>query len=404
MKILFVVNFARTYSSGSEIFIGLWGRWLRRFKDKVDCDVKFIGTGGGTGFDPTLWGGLTQHCDQSVLDMGTSQYGGWLNYPSIVDAVGYDFVFRMDHDAFITVECLNKFCAYIRSNPHIDFFSPSNNVRPVMIGHASTGLNPQAMKIVQARHPKNSNCACYTPWNQVGYNGDIYGIKRSFFMQALENYKNDPRCAFHQNLQSDKMTFGECCELLGHEDLAISPKMKACRVFWDGAFGTDIWTHMCALNMVSAGVADNNNKSFQYKNRLRHFDVAKKYDSWDKVEDETNILWPRDNNLIGATDLFHVENGYTVNWQFEPEITMTNNPGMITTVNQLQKPRAGDWGTVLYCMTKLLTKHAGLTDLQIQFETGMQYLVNTYNIDAVELEKIEEEIAEFYLPALVEYI
>lgn len=399
MKILLTVNFAYNGAPGNEILLVLWDRWASRYKDKLHCDLRFV-IGGNNGGYKNVIDQLTKNCHSSIVTTDQSLGNGWLNWPSIVDADGYDFVFRMDHDAFITVDTVNQYCDYIQDNPHIDFFSPSNVIRPVMTVENDLDVR----SIIFSPHPKNPEVASYTPWNQIGYNGDLYGIKRAFFLQAIQNYKDDPVCIKHSSwteLVHNTITFEHICNLLKYKNPAITPKMMQSHLIWDGAFGTDIWTHMCAAGMRSAGVGTIDQKSFLFKNSMAYYAQAREFNSWHQVKDSRNILWPREDNIYGATDLFHLENGYLLNWYFDLQRTLPHGQQHITALQSTKQDNHVIWS---YCMVNHFVKTSGFSYLQNLFQRGKEILMTNFNVDVDRFLPIEEKLITFYYPVLKEYL
>lgn len=401
MKILLVVNFSHCHQIGNEILLCAWNRWIGRYKDKINCDVRFIST---SDWQLSEWNRMACNCSDRHLIPLSSPGNRWLAPPSVIDADGYDFVFRMDHDAFISVESLNKLCDYIRSNPCIDFISPSNCTRPVISNFGRPSRNRYIEDTFQKRHEKNPNCFSWAPWNQVGNNGDLYGIKRSFFMQALHNYKNDPVYGhtYNGHHKNYEMKFEHICKLLGYNDPKMPKDAKQCRVFWDGSLGTDLWTHMCALGMKSAGMTGDDGKSFVNKNLLARAQWAFKYGNWNSVRDEVDKLHPREYNVC-VNDLLHLQNGYGINWMFQPKESLCS-PSTLRYINLLKKPLITQNMTILYVMVDFLTEQVGEPYLKQKFKKSKEWLIDTHNIDTNTLDKFKGQVVLFYTDALKEYL
>lgn len=420
MKILLAVHFVKIPYDIGNIFISAWNNWMRKYKKDVECDIVFcsgyhtieelrtLAPSCDLFFIPPDWESRPDYMGKSTL------YAEGLNIPTILfPGKDYDFIFRIDHDAFLTVETLNDLCRYIRANTDVDYISASHNPRK---------YHSKEPKIIEIHEkPKKDETTgkvhkSYAPHGIPGNNGDFWGINKEFCLRWVERYENDmciPRRGYigytgrscpQPYFITYLLNFEKVCEALGYPTHDLEEDVKQGYITMDGCFGTDAWTHFCAMSPIVAGIVDKEGRSFRLKGSPRELpDVLKgKFKSYNEIRDPEDTSFPFAKN-VRIDNIFHIENGYISYWHWN-----SFNKG---TVNPLCKmfthfvPNAPD--TFYICqraLMKILCDRFGTEDQKDQLKTNFNKLCRELNVNMTTVNKINKYVDRYYLEPLLSYL
>jgi hypothetical protein len=400
MKILFAVHFVKMPNDCGRIFVGAWNNFLKYHKKDLECDVVFM-SGGHTAEELSA---LAPDCDRcyqpepfrTEQSRNSAQFGNALNHPTVMDAEDYDYIFRMDHDAFTTARSINELCSFLRSNPDVDFISPTNCPRNIVYRHPVIEEIYLEKKMINGREYHG-----FAPWGYCPNNGDLWGIRREFFKELCSKLGDPNDTRNWPYLLTHFKNYGDYCDILGFDDPRITEKVRETNCYVDGLFGGEAWTHFCALKPVAAGVVDRRtDKSFKWKNMIR-VPVPEGTRYVDLV-DEVDVSFPYLKNAA-IDHILHMESGYTIPAYWKSMVNGKPNPSAgIPRAFRKDSPLA--FPIVHFCLTKLLTKRFGGESLYHRLCHSIQKVYEYYGTDVAMIEHMEERVRKvFFEEAMMEY-
>lgn len=390
IKTLLVVNFVHAGSANcNQVIVRAWDTFLCNSRKKLLCDVAFL----GKQYAEDELAHLAPHCKNIWVDPDPP--GGYLNYPSFINARGYDYVIRVHHDAFPSCDTINNICNYLKSNPDTDLIMPTNQLKGI-----SNIYHPMAMKICQEPIPGIDRVVPgMKPWGLPGHNADLFAAKRSFFLKCCSNYDNDKRIKRSIPYLTSDLTYGEVCDLLKFKDNRITQEVRESRI--EGA--ADFHTHLCAMKPTVVGIVSAEGRSFALKNFLRNVGIAMKYGSYDKVRDSVDISFPI-SRTVYADHIPHIQYGYGM-LAYVTELPINKIkpifPGLI---QMLTPPARLSYYLYHYAITKLLILTHGSRELKERFNKTMNILFDYLGTDKVGISELVNPVIEFYKPAIAEYL
>lgn len=346
--------------------------------------------------------------------MGKSTlYAEGLNIPTVLfPGKDYDFIFRIDHDAFISIQSLNDLCRFIRNNSDIDYISASHNPRKY---HSKC---QQIIDLYEKTTTTNDKIhKSYAPWGIPGNNGDFWGINKEFCLQWIEKYENDmriPRQGYigytgrscpQPYLITYLLSFKEVCETLGYSIQDLDKETLEGHLTMDGCFGTDAWTHFCAMKPTCAGIVDKKGSSFKLKGSLKELPsvLAAGFRDYNEIHDEEDISFPFIKNAH-IDNIFHIEHGYIAYWHWN---SFKDN-GEINPLCKMYThflPNAPDTFYVRQAaLMAVLCKRFGTKEQCSQLETNLNKVYKKLNTSMSLIEEIDQTIQHFYLEPLLPYL
>lgn len=418
MKILATINcFTARKNNGNIIFAIAWKNFLDQNKDKINID-NFVFV--NNGFPPQLFESLV--APYNVLHIQNTRLGIIkTSSPTIpIECINilpfdtettywpikcysdqYDFVIRIDHDAFPGVSSLNSMASYIKEHPDLDFSSASNY--PRSIEHDRTVLQNLDTRNLS---PQESKTWPWLPWKYPTHNSDLFIIRTSFFKTCLEIYQQDKRiqqrnvtkaCPFHTNT----LKYGEICNLLNYKEDRY-PNTEGIQVRIDGSINSDFWTIMCQQKMNMAGIVDEDNKSFMDRNHLLRYGLVLAAKDWSNIKDQEDRSYNHLNNI--QAPYFHLGNGYLSEWYFDPfnrnYLTEENFEYFAT---HFRNPSFG-FTAAHYCIIRLLTLSSKNESLINQLNNSMAKVFETCNVDPSSFNSFYQSLIEAYHNGIKDFI
>jgi hypothetical protein len=306
---------SKSTSNGAIVLPMAWKRMLDRFSSLIDAEALFVNAGfDHKYFTESLSPYNTFFLDPretGVADPFDTHHCYWmLHYYHDK----YDFVIRIDPDAFPEVEHLQNIIQFLKDNPTTDFISASN--LPRSIYHDRSNLKYADWSHVPEREKPTWH---WPPWGYPTQNGDMFVIRTEFFRQCMNMYINNPITNREMSRSgvppfgSNALRYSQICQILGKE--MQYPEAYDTEIRIDGGINTDFWTFMCANNMIMSGVTDKYGRSFGNRSHMTNFPRAMAHPSWDEVQDEHDLSFKHAKNVVAP--YFHTGHGYLVSWFFD---------------------------------------------------------------------------------------
>lgn len=398
MKILATINcFTGKNSPGGNLVFALaWKNFLDKHRKEINIDTfLFV----NNGFDQNEFINLLDPYSIYTLSCAAPQPFDTETtfWPIYHNALEYDFVIRIDHDAFPDVTTLNNLADYIRKHPELDFASASNFPRPIEHDRTHMQLDNRFIPLDQRKEFQ------WAPWGYPTHNSDLFIMRTQFFKSCLNQYQRNStiqagksyiQCPFHTSV----LNFGQICRMLDYK--GCPQHTEYLNVHIDGSINSDFWTIMCQRKMKAAGIVDYNNQSFRAKNHLQHYDRVLALGGFDQTVDDFDTSFPHVNNI--QAPYFHLGNGYLSEWYFSP----FNNPNRESFdyfANHFKADTPGFYA-VHYIFVKLLTLSSGNSKLINQLTNSMNQLISSHNINLKKLEEMEEKIKVAYKTPLKPFL
>lgn len=407
MKILLAVHFIKSLHSACDVFIRTWDNFLKFHKKDLECDVVFVS--GGHSTDELQ--SIAPNCDKAYMPNdwvctasnefvgGSTRYGGALNVPTILDAEGYDYVMRIDHDAFTTYDSINQICKFLRANPTIDFLSPTNDPRGICFSH------PLMVKLYKETKIVNGvQALSYFPFGYPTNNGDLWCIRRDFFLELCEHLKKDPRVPGMPFIMTHFLTYLQDCDLLGvhNSEVDSHPDKEKFMAYADGFLGNDAWTYFCKMKPTAAGVLDKHGRSFLKRNEFYEYGfVLEQTCDYSEIQDPVNTAYPHTLNAQ-IDSLFHIGSGYCC--LFYPEAMKDGVPTQFVGMADSFKSGTNPFWMAHYSLYKFLLDRFGLPEEKARVEHSMQELFEFQKTDLDMMNSLSQKIIRAYLPAFKEYL
>lgn len=393
-RILFTVHTVKLPFGAGDIFIKAWDNFLKHHKKDLECDVAFL----SGGYQTKELKALAPHCDKAYMPYdwessqnycgGSTIYGHGLSYPSIMDADGYDYIIKIDHDAFTDTESINKICRFIRKN-EIDFLSPTNSPRGITFSH------PLTQQLFRER---------LFPFGYTTNNGDLWCIRREFFKQLCLNYSADPRIPRMPYLLTHELSYLDICKLIGVSDPQIEShsEKESFRISVDGWLQTDAFAHFCAMKPIVAGVLDKEGRSFLNKNLLTRYNFVFANNDYLSTTDG-EIIRHRYPINININYIFHMEGGYTCHYYYNA-VNEQGNINPYANIGYGFRTNASTTNQVHYCIYMMLAKRFATDVQKLQLEDSMVKLFRVAKTNIDKLIELDKKVRKYYTYPLREYL
>lgn len=404
MRALISINSFRSRgvngNNGNIVFLHAWKRFLDKYASQLNCDFIFT----NNGFDPwyhdkviSPYASTTVHCPVSVpFDTDATYHLMNLFHQS------YDFIFRVDHDAFPSFEHLQTLLDFLEQNPETDIVSASNF--PRTIDHDRTYLKTSDNREVTMAERKNWK---WIPWGYPTQNSDLLIMGTQFFRNCLGDYRRYPKIHPHLSrpylcpFDSSFLNYGDICSLLGYQESRYEGTSEtAMRI--DGSINSDFWAFMCARKMNMVGITDVDGRSFMAKNHTTQYALAMTFPSFTEIRDQHDVSFPHQQNVVAP--YLHIGNGYLAESYFDhPE----SRERIDFFINQfIGGNQSGDFGFygAHFSIVRMLTLLSQDSTVINQLNNRMANLFQAYGIDQTKFEAFYQKITEFYRPAMAEYL
>lgn len=396
MKILTTINCYAARNNGSAVFILAWKHFLDQHAKDIASDFLFI----NNGFKEDYFNNLVAPHKTYTLKCSAPQPFDTENtfWPIYHNYQNYDYIFRVDHDAFLSTTFYKSLLSFIEDNNEIDFITASNYPRP--IEH-----NRDIIPALDNRYipPEEVYKWQWLPWGYPCHNSDFFAIKTTFFKKCLDKYNADTRisskksqiqCPFHTNV----LKYGEVCQTLNYiNDKGALVENMAIHI--DGSINSDFWTHMCASNMKMAGIVDNDN-SFLCKNHMVMYGLAMNFDCFDNIIDSVNRSYPHKKTV--SAPYFHMGNGYLSEWYFNP-YSKTTKESFDYFANQFKSTSFGYY-VAHYIVVRYLAASAGNIDLLNTLNNEMARVFAECKVNAEAFGILNAKIIAIYKGGMSQYL
>lgn len=394
MKVLVTINTFRGNNNGNLVFAYAWKRFLDRFASSIPCDFMFVNNG--------FRGDELQ---RAVIPHKVFQLAVPVSVPFDTDETywplhnlgsRYDYVIRVDHDAYPSAEQLKAIVSFLRESK-VDVVSASNY--PRSIEHPTEKIPFLDNRATPMESRKTFH---WLPWRYPTQNSDLLVIRTGFFRQVLEEYKRHPKIqrhiAGHYNcpFTTNFLTYGDICEVLSYRDERLSCCQNM-RVKIDGSISTDFWTFMCASGMKMAGIVDEEEHSFGLRNHVVTYAQAMQYPSLRQAKDLVDISYAHEKNV--RAPYFHIGNGYISESYFAP--VGSDDGGFFMT--QIRGHGHGFYGAQL-ALVRELAFRSNDSDLINRINNRTANLFAAYGVDMAEYNGFARRVIEFYRPVMEEYL
>jgi hypothetical protein len=385
--ILLAVNFPSSRDINcNEIMVSAWNNFVKNHKHELLCDTVLV----GKDYNPARLAELSPDCNNYTVDNPRS---GYLNYNSFVNAEGYDFVIRAHHDAFASVDTINKICHFLTEWSNVDVVVSGNYMKGV-----SRIEHPVARKIFEEPDGAFKECR---PWGMPGHNTDIFAMKRDLFLKVAQKCEDDSRIHAEPFLLTECLSYGEICDILSFSDSRITQEVKDSRV----SGGTDFHTYLCAEKPVVAALSSEEGISFKNKNFLSLCANAMKFDKYENVIDRTDECFPHYPIRICGTDhIFHMAGGYLIEFYFKTILKNGEINPLLNIHRAFREDVVSPYYQAHYAIVKLLTERFGSDFLKDSLATSMNRLFAKLNTDTAKLDEYTNRVSAFYSGALKEYL
>lgn len=393
MKVLVCINTFRGSNDGNIVFALAWKRFLQRCKGILKYDFVFV----NNGFDPVFFSSVLAPFPIFNLQVPLNHpFDTHETYWPIYAFNGqYDFVLRIDHDAFPSVSSLVSIWDFLAKHPEIDIVSASNYPRTV----------DYASDKIRALDPRFLSCTekeswGWAPWGYPTQNSDLLVISTQFFRRCLKIYGDHPKisrsmrgyvCPFDTNV----LRWGDICHLLS---TLPEPGTSEERIRIDGSINSDFWTIMCSQKMKMVGIVDVDGRSFQNKNHLSRYGSAMSFPSFDEVRDHDDVAFPHTLSVPAA--YFHVGNGYLSECYFDPPQERARAAFFIP---QFQSSSLGYY-VAHFAIVRDLAIRGGIPRLVNDLNNRMASIFAEYRVDAQALNEFCSRVVDFYSSGMRDYL
>lgn len=398
MRLLIAVQFCFPNGDNDLIFLSAWKRFIDTHADELDCDFVFM----NNGLDKNEF-------EKHAGDIRTAQvlyYPGHVAWdtdssyhPFKIFHGEYDFILRVDCDAFLSVEHIQSFIDYLKENPDTDFVSATNFCRPI------TNSKDSREMILDTTGVPLEECKNWqwTPWNYPTHNSDLYIMRTEFFRNCIEAYNLCPHVTDpgfpHTPFNQARMTYGQICEVLSHKEDRFPQECLNWRLRIDGSINADFWTVLCSLKPNMVGIVNHDGRSFRIKNHLLNYGPALKQEvPFEQLVDSCNVAFPHKKNIVAP--YFHMGNAYVSESFFFPGNHHLNH---VNTIGQFQAAQA-TFVIAHYCMVLLLARSSGNESILGRLEACMKPYLTQHNVDYDQILKHYNDVYELYKEPLAPYL
>lgn len=398
MKIRVTIQSFGFYNNGNSIFISAWRRFLDRKSSELDrFDFVFVNNNIDTEYFTNIVNPYPVIDLQKRKPIPFDTEANFIGISSGMD-LDYDYLMRVDHDAFPSADSLNAIADFLENNTDVTFVSASNFPRSIF--HHIDGQLPLDCSGVGQEGKRNWD---WLPWKYPTNNGDLFLFKRDFFKECLESYNSNTiiqngRGKDSSPFHSEVMRWNNICRTLDSDPFDL-PNIH---IRIDGGLRSDFWTIMCASpNMKMAGIVNHDGRSFCMRNHVvtQHNDAANSFDTSLDVVDTIDVSWKHD--LTIAAPYWHLGNGYMVEGYFDPG-AREFKPNM-----DHFKPHftAEHYGTYVahWAMVKELAAFAA-KDLFLEMHNQFTATLTQWGVDYDKIQAYRWKTVDFYKEEIKDYL
>lgn len=400
-RTLLTINGIGVRNLANLAFLTAWKKFLDRNSKHLDCDVLFV----NNCFDqativPYLTPYPVFHLKDYVSRDLTVPFDTESSYwPIKVMCDKYDYVLRVDHDAFPTLQALQSIIKKTRELD-ADFVSASNFPRP--IEHDRTNLKELDNRFAPAE--KRSSWPWF-PWGYPTHNSDLYAIRTDFFRAVEARYLQDPRikqspifcrqCPFHTTI----LSYGQVCQIMGVREERYGNTQDV-KIHIDGSINSDWWTYMCSLQPKYVGVAGADGGSFTTQNHIICSALAMQSPDFNSVRDKHNTAYPHKDNIVAP--YFHLGNGYLSEWYLTPCARELEN-SYKHAIAHFVSPPFGSYAAH-YAVTSMLAERCSEHSVQQMKQIMLKQVLEPVCKDIPAFNTYVQKVQEFYSQPLADYL
>ena len=398
MKILYIINCfnavqpvhrkAGYVNHGGMVYAKVWHNFVTRHGHKVPGDFLFMDGSN----DPEYFRAALPGVNVSTFDIsGCLPCDEDATYHSCIRGEGYDYVVRIDQDAFPSVDSFQRIYEHLVEHPDIDIVSAGNQKQAV------TYVTPTSRIIKED----------WEPWGYPTLGNCIVYIKYKYFERVLKQYRDyfansvvkiSPRPFINKTLK-----LGEIYSLLGK---LCPPEQVDYKVQIDGQIGTDFWTMMCKEGMKQLDIVNYDGRSWHAKDHLQGFHCAMKFDSFAEVIDGRDITNPLQEKVIAP--FFHTGASIAAAYFFDSFTYPGATPCRWENYfgDDFFNPKNNSFGirAAQLSIIRMLCHASNDSQLHSQLENNIAKILSTLKIDPIQFEAFYETIRKFYSDAMPEYL
>lgn len=200
---------------------------------------------------------------------------------------------------------------------------------------------------------------------------------------------------YHLNYEQVCKTMGENCP----------SHLRTERIYTDGSFGTDIWTHFCAMKPVMAGILDRENRSFNLRNNFQSGvvnNIIKPNVKFNKIKDPKNIAFPFKKNAQ-IDHIFHLGSGY-ITWLYWDSFNKDGSINPLCNVAPSFVSPESSFQSLHYGIMKTLCDVFGTLNQKKQLEKNMKRLLAIFGKEPSCLKNSEEITKQYFYQAAEQYL
>jgi len=379
MKMLLAVMMSPCHSNdvseSSLIFAHAWGKFARKNKDKLPCDIMFFNHNHNINRISQILAGLPLHNHMQI------EYHSGIAY-AVMDHShnNYDYVILCEHDAFLNVEAINSIYNYLKDNRDVDIVTVSTL-------RSWFGL----------QNGQNVDPPMEYVWNIPQTSTALIILNTQLHRDAMVRFKHIN--ANHPvPYNSNSLTYGQICHMLSkpsrqdiHNNL----------LGLDGPFSVDFWTCINMCNPVPALIVNHDGKSLHCKtwiiggNQIDHFGTFKNItDLHDQDSADISMI---KHKIIAP--FLHTGGGYSMARYFSSADVQS-----IDLVMGFLKDKLINSNISHYAIMEYLTRNSQDHAILNNFINRQQSTMNQLGIDAEHYKQQYNKVINFYKEALIDYI
>lgn len=396
MKLLIAIQSCFAKNIAGMVFVKAWANFLNENADKLDCDFVFMNNGSDLASFRSF---VTPHRVENVPNAHSIAWDTDSSFrPFEMFHQEYDFILRVDHDAFLTVDNINKIIDFLNENPTVDFVSATNFCRPI-----TNSADNQSFVLDNSRAPVIRDHQ-WAPWMYPTHNSDLYIIRSAFFRQVVNAYSASPYTpkAFapcQTPFDTANMNYSQVCHILGWNETRFPSEFMGLKLRIDGSINTDFWTILCSLKPVMAGIVNHDGRSFRMKNHLVTYGNALAQNvPFDEVIDVEDYSFPHELNI--RAPYLHTGNGYITDSFFDQDDPHLNNPNMI----QQFKDAHPSFAVAHFCFVLMLARSSGNETICGELHGSMRSWMTRHGINYAPILERYKEMYSFFKDIMAGYI
>ena len=400
MRLLVAIQNTFPGEDSTLIFTYAWRNFVKRYQSSLpNIEFVFINNGLDQGrFNSILSGCQVAHVPlnghQFLWDTDTSFCPFYAGCPQ------YDYVMRIDNDAFPSPESLRALYDFLLVNPQVDFVSATNFCRQIDSEDNTKYLSLDN----RGTRDEDKSSWPFLPWGYPTTNSDMYIFKSSFFHKCLNEYYQCSKIVKpyppYTPFNTSSLQYKDICALLNYTETRFDVEQNNVRIRIDGGINSDFWTILCALKPVMAGVVSHDGRSFQLKNHLLSYGKCKSQNvGYDSIVDVTDTSWHH--ALTVKAPYFHMGNAYVVAGLFYPSHYM----GIQNIIDQFAGAEICAQAVLQYHMVDFLSTHACTdTAFKNRLDNNMNGWFQQHSIAPSKVMQTRQELLDFYMPVLQHYL